>query len=98
MRLLFLALALLAAITSADNVYFSLAVYAPDNLQLDGKVIHAVHSDFIIGALRPSTSCDLFDPSDCPPGNTTLVNQDMTALAVSWAHQKLPYTLKPMAS
>jgi hypothetical protein len=71
-----------AAVTAAD-VYYSLAVYAPDNLQIDGKVINAVDSEFIIGALRPSTNCDLFDPSDCPPGNTTLVNQEMTSLAVS---------------
>lgn len=78
-----LILGTLAAVATANDAYFSLAVYAPENLQLDGKVIHAVNSDFIIGALRPSTSCDLFDQSDCPPGNATLVNQDMTTLAVS---------------
>lgn len=75
-----LGLGIMAA--SAADPYYSLAVYAPDSLQIDGKVINAVDSEFIIGALRPSTDCDLFDPEDCPPGNTTLVNEDMTALAV----------------
>lgn len=69
------------AVLAAD-AYYNLAVYSPDKLQLDGKVINAVDSDFIIGALRPSTNCDLFDPSGCPAGNSTLVNEDMTALAV----------------
>lgn len=76
-------LGLAATVQATTHSYYSLAVYAPDKLQLDGKVINAVDSEFIIGALKPTTACDLFDPSDCPPGNTTLVNEEMTTLAVS---------------
>lgn len=70
------------AVAKAAETYYNLAVYAPTLLQLDGKVINAVDQGFVIGALKPSTSCELYDPSDCPPGNITLVNDEMTSLAV----------------
>lgn len=63
--------------------YYTLRVYAPDNKQLHGKVINARDKAFIIGAEKPTTFCDLKDKRQCPDGSRTLINDEMTQLAVS---------------
>lgn len=82
MRLAYLLLVATSMAARAADKYYSISMYAPDQLQLDGKVINAVDGDFVTGTLGPTADCDLFDPKDCPPGNATLVNADMTTLAV----------------
>lgn len=69
--------------TAASNVYFTITAYAPGNPQLDGKIINARGRNFVIGAEVPSTYCALDDPRQCPAGDVTLVNEDMSLLAVS---------------
>ncbi|KAH6609927.1 hypothetical protein Trco_003273 [Trichoderma cornu-damae] len=65
----------------AANSYFTLTLHAPKNAILNGKAINARDRSFIIGAPSPSTYCGLNDPTQCPAGNVTLVNSDMSFLA-----------------
>ena len=58
-------------------------VYAPQQPQIDDKVINARGQQFVIGAPTPDTYCDLDNRSDCPAGVATLVDASMTSLAVS---------------
>jgi hypothetical protein len=67
----------------AANSYFALALHAPKNAMLNGKIINARDRSFIIGAPSPSTRCDLNDPAQCPAGDITLINGEMSFLAVS---------------
>lgn len=66
----------------AANNYFTLTLHAPQNAILNGKVINARDRSFIIGAPIPSTYCGLNDPAQCPAGDVTLINGDMSLLAV----------------
>lgn len=72
----------------AAKSYFTLTLHAPEYAALNGKVINARDRSFIIGAQSPSTRCDLNDPAQCPTGESTLVNDDMSFLAVSLATSK----------
>ncbi|KAL7785875.1 hypothetical protein V8C37DRAFT_393324 [Trichoderma ceciliae] len=65
----------------AANSYFTLALHAPKNAILNGKVINARDRSFIIGAPSPSTHCGLNDPAQCPAGDATLINSEMSFLA-----------------
>ncbi|UKZ83055.1 hypothetical protein TrVFT333_010856 [Trichoderma virens FT-333] len=78
---LFLAqLICLASVVVANN-YFTLTLHAPKYAFLNGKIINARDKSFIVGALTPSTRCGLSDPAQCPAGDTTLINSDMSFLA-----------------
>ncbi|RFU81074.1 hypothetical protein TARUN_1167 [Trichoderma arundinaceum] len=79
-HLLLLELLGLLGLVAANN-YFTIALYAPQNAILNGKVINARDRLFIIGAASPSTYCGLNDPTQCPAGDATLVNSDMSFLA-----------------
>ncbi|KAL7941182.1 hypothetical protein V8C42DRAFT_335572 [Trichoderma barbatum] len=70
----------LASVVAA-NSYFTLALYAPQYAFLNGKVINARDRSFIIGAPSPSTRCGLNDPAQCPAGERTLINSEMSLLA-----------------
>ncbi|KAL6699508.1 hypothetical protein J3F84DRAFT_361008 [Trichoderma pleuroticola] len=65
----------------AAKSYFTIALHAPQHAVLNGKVINARDRSFIIGAQSPSTRCGLHDPAQCPAGDSTLVNSDMSFLA-----------------
>ncbi|KAM0259366.1 hypothetical protein ACHAQJ_003398 [Trichoderma viride] len=65
----------------AANSYFALALHAPKNAMLNGKIINARDRSFIIGAPSPSTRCDLNNPEQCPAGDITLINSEMSFLA-----------------
>lgn len=67
----------------AAKSYFTLTLHAPQYAVLNGKVINARDRSFIIGAQSPSTRCGLSDLAQCPAGDSTLVNSDMSFLAVS---------------
>jgi hypothetical protein len=73
----------LSTVAYGADTHYSIAVYAPEILQLDSKVVNARNQSFMIGSLTPSTMCDLFNQDQCPPGNSTLVDDQMTSLAVS---------------
>jgi hypothetical protein len=72
----------LATLVIADN-YFTIALHAPKNPMLHGKLVNARDKSFIAGAPTPSTRCGLDDAAQCPTGNVTLVTRDMSFLAVS---------------
>lgn len=76
LRLTFLAL---SGVTAA---YFSMVAFAPEYPFIHTKVINTRGKAFIIGASAPSTYCPLDDENQCPPGVSTLINRDMTFLAV----------------
>ena len=57
--------------------------YAPGYPQIHDRVINAQGQAFVIGAEEPATYCGLRDKAKCPIGNVTLINDDMTLLAVS---------------
>lgn len=40
---------------SLANAYFTMAIYAPDHVSIDGKIVNARDKSFIIGADTPST-------------------------------------------
>lgn len=67
----------------AAKSYFTITLHAPQYAVLNGKAINARDRSFIIGAQSPSTRCDLRDSAQCPAGDSTLVNDDMSFLAVS---------------
>lgn len=73
----------LGIFNSLANAYFTMAVYAPYHVGIDGKTVNARDKSFIIGADAPSTYCGLENPSQCPAGESTLINAEMTRLAVS---------------
>lgn len=62
--------------------YYTMVTYSPESPEIDGKIINANSRSFIIGAKSPSTYCDINNPSECPNSSSTLVNNDMTLLAV----------------
>ena len=62
--------------------YYTMTAYAPNNSSIHGSVINARNAAFIIGAPKPSTHCGLEDSKQCPSGEKTLINADMTLLAV----------------
>ncbi|KAK0766488.1 hypothetical protein N5P37_000213 [Trichoderma harzianum] len=70
----------LASVVGAKS-YFTITLHAPQYAVLNGKVINARDRSFIIGAQSPSTRCDLKDLAQCPAGDSTLVNDDMSFLA-----------------
>ncbi|KAF3070329.1 putative secreted protein [Trichoderma lentiforme] len=70
----------LASVVAAKS-YFTITLHAPQYAILNGKVINARDRSFIIGAQSPSTRCDLKDLAQCPAGDSTLVNDDMSFLA-----------------
>ncbi|EGR44238.1 uncharacterized protein TRIREDRAFT_70806 [Trichoderma reesei QM6a] len=70
----------LATLVIADN-YFTIALHAPKNPMLHGKLVNARDKSFIAGAPTPSTRCGLDDAAQCPTGNVTLVTRDMSFLA-----------------
>lgn len=73
---------LLLAVTAPAVAYFKMFAYAPSYPVIDGEVINANGRSFVIGAESPTTFCGLDDPDQCPDGSFTLINQDMTMLAV----------------
>ncbi|KAL6887248.1 hypothetical protein HDV57DRAFT_353070 [Trichoderma longibrachiatum] len=79
-HLLLLELLGLASLATADN-FFTLALHAPKNALLHGKLVNARDRFFIAGAPSPSTRCGLDDAAQCPAGNVTLVTRDMSFLA-----------------
>ncbi|PTB65578.1 hypothetical protein BBK36DRAFT_4941 [Trichoderma citrinoviride] len=79
-HLLLLGLLGLASLATADN-YFTIALHAPNNVLLHGKIINARDKSFIAGALMPSTRCGINDAAQCPAGVVTLVTRDMSFLA-----------------
>ncbi|KAL7806679.1 hypothetical protein V8C44DRAFT_338581 [Trichoderma aethiopicum] len=81
-HLLLLELLGLASLATADT-FFTLALHAPKNALLHGKLVNARDRSFIAGAPSPSTRCGLDDAAQCPAGNVTLVTRDMSFLAVS---------------
>ncbi|KAL6863699.1 hypothetical protein J3F83DRAFT_201655 [Trichoderma novae-zelandiae] len=70
----------LASLASAND-YFTIALHAPNNALLHGKIINARDRSFIAGAPTPSTRCGLNDIAQCPAGDATLVTSDMSFLA-----------------
>ncbi|KAI5460444.1 hypothetical protein BGZ63DRAFT_424950 [Mariannaea sp. PMI_226] len=74
---------LFVTITTTITAFYTVQVHAPENPDLHGRGINARYRRFIIGAASPSTYCGSSDRRQCPPGNTTLVNGDMTFLAAS---------------
>lgn len=70
------------AVLSQTNAYFSMKAYAPLHPRIHERVINAYDYAFVIGAENPSTYCDLEDSDECPEGVSTLINEDMTLLAV----------------
>ncbi|KAL7811559.1 hypothetical protein V8C26DRAFT_216309 [Trichoderma gracile] len=72
----------LASLGTADD-YFTIALHAPKNPLLHGKLVNARDKSFIAGAPTPSTRCGLNDAAQCPAGNVTLVTRDMSYLAAA---------------
>lgn len=81
MKPLSLLLALAAALPS--RAYYKMIAYAPSQPDLHGEVINAKDRAFVVGAKHPTTYCDLDVREQCPEGSSTLINNDMTSLAVS---------------
>jgi hypothetical protein len=67
---------------STTTAYYSLLSYAPRHPEVHEKVINAANKVFVIGAENPTTYCGLDDPRSCPSSNSTLVDAEMTRLAV----------------
>lgn len=74
-------LLILAAVVTA-KAFYTMMVYAPEHPEIHERRVNARNRKFIIGASRPSTYCGSRDTRQCPPGNTTLIDKDMTSLAV----------------
>lgn len=70
---------------STATAYYTMLSYAPLHPEVHGKTIHAANKVFAIGAENPTTYCGLDDPKSCPSSNATLVDAEMTRLAVSIA-------------
>lgn len=62
--------------------YYSMVSYAPSHPEIHGKAINAHNKVFVIGAETPTTFCGLDDTEQCPQANSTLINAEMTCLAV----------------
>ena len=73
-------LACCAVLTVLAKPYYTITALAPDWPQLNGKIINAIDRSFIIGAQTPKTYCPA--RQSCPAGNTTMINEQMTLLAV----------------
>lgn len=71
-----------AAAALPANAYYTMLAYAPSQPQMHGKVINASDKAFVIGAEDPTTFCDIEPSNQCPPGSSTLVNHELTSLAV----------------
>jgi hypothetical protein len=66
------------------TAYFSMCSYAPAQPILHHKVINVHDKRFVIGELVPSTYCGLDDADKCPDGSKTLIDDEMTYLAVAY--------------
>ncbi|KAK5996567.1 putative secreted protein [Cladobotryum mycophilum] len=82
MKTYFSLLIALLGLASAIN-FFTISTYAPEHPRLDSKIINANGRAFVIGATSPSTQCGIQDQKHCPRGVATLVNADMSVLAVA---------------
>lgn len=71
--------------------YYTMFSYAPLHPQVHDKVINAHNKVFAIGAETPTTFCGLDDVEQCPHTNLTLVDGEMTRLAV---RQEPTYTIQ----
>ncbi|TFB02902.1 hypothetical protein CCMA1212_005351 [Trichoderma ghanense] len=65
----------LASLATADN-YFTIALYAPNNGMLHGKIVNARDRSFVAGVPTPSTRCGLDDAAQCPAGDVTFVTSE----------------------
>ncbi|KAF7560157.1 hypothetical protein G7046_g3988 [Stylonectria norvegica] len=73
--------ALAIGLILGTKAYNTMTVYAPAHPEIHNRVINARNKTFIIGAPGPSTHCPFANASECPPGVSTLINEDMTLLA-----------------
>ena len=64
------------------NAYYTMVAYAPSQPQIHDQAINANDRAFVIGAKYPTTFCDVEPRDQCPPGSSTLVNHELTSLAV----------------
>lgn len=72
----------LSGLVTRALAYYTMTIYAPFHPEIHGAVINARNAAFIIGVPKPSTHCGLEDSTRCPSGDLTLINGDMTLLAV----------------
>ncbi|CAM1505831.1 Fc.00g114680.m01.CDS01 [Cosmosporella sp. VM-42] len=63
------------------HAYYTMTTYAPSSPDIHASPINARNKTFVIGATSPSTHCGLADVSQCPAGDVTLINEEMTLLA-----------------
>lgn len=87
-------------LAASAAAYYTMLSYAPLHPEVHLKVINAHNKIFAIGAENPTTFCGLEDPEQCPPANSTLVDAEMTRLAVSKPSlpSRLPTTHHPIQS
>lgn len=71
-----------AIFSDIASAYFIVSIFAPEQPGIDAKVVNARDKAFVIGADSPTTYCGLDDTDQCPDGETTLINAEMTLLAV----------------
>ena len=69
-------------LASATEAYYTIVAYAPSHPEVHSEVINASNKSFVIGAQNPSTLCNLEDKKSCPDGSMTLIDREMTRLAV----------------
>ena len=60
-----------------------MTAYSPEHPEIHDKIINAAGRYFVIGVQEPTTYCGLDDVTKCPEGSSTLVNDNLTSLAVS---------------
>ncbi|KAF6791349.1 IgE-binding protein [Colletotrichum sojae] len=78
-----LLLPLLAIASLAVAESFTLTAYAPGHRAIHGQPINADGSHFLIGLEVPFTYCPALPSISCPPGVSTVVDEDLTHLRVA---------------